>query len=267
MAMTVSQVARWTGVSVRTLHYYDEVGLLRPSGRSEAGYRLYGPADLERLQQVLFFRELGFSLEEITRIVTEPGFDVGAALRMQRQLLAEKAVRLQALLTAVDAAIARSDKGGPMETQLEQRDVTDMFKDFHHEDYAAEVEKRWGQSEAYRESRRRTAGYTKGDFAAIRAEVDALFGRLAALQRAGTAPTAPAAMDAAEAHRQHIERWFYRCPRTLHRGLGELYVSDPRFTANLERLGSGLAEYARAAFCANAARDATDAPADSGGEL
>ena len=250
MAMTVSQVARLTGVSIRTLHYYDEVGLLRPSGRSEAGYRLYAPADLNRLQQVLFFRELGFSLEEILRIVSEPGFDVGAALRTQRQLLTEKAVRLQALLTAVDQAIARVERGDPMETQ----DVKEMFKDFRPQEYAAEVEQRWGDTEAYRESKRRTAGYTQRDFAAIKAESEALLGQLAALLEAGAAPTSPAAMDAAEGHRQHIERWFYRCPKSLHRGLGELYVNDPRFTANIDRVRSGLAAYACAAFRANAER-------------
>lgn len=250
MAMTVSQVARLTGVSIRTLHYYDEVGLLRPSGRSEAGYRLYAPADLNRLQQVLFFRELGFSLEEILRIVSEPGFDVGAALRTQRQLLTEKAVRLQALLTAVDQAIARVERGDPMETQ----DVKEMFKDFRPQEYAAEVEQRWGDTEAYRESKRRTAGYTQRDFAAVKAESEALFGRLAALLDAGAAPTTTAAMDAAEEHRQHIERWFYPCPKTLHRGLGELYVNDPRFTANIDRVRSGLAAYACAAFRANAER-------------
>lgn len=250
MAMTVSQVARLTGVSIRTLHYYDEVGLLRPSGRSEAGYRLYAPADLNRLQQVLFFRELGFSLEEILRIVSEPGFDVGAALRTQRQLLTERAVRLQALLTAVDQAIARVERGDPMETQ----DVKEMFKDFRPQEYAAEVEQRWGDTEAYRESKRRTAGYTQRDFAAIKAESESLFGRLAALLDAGAAPTTTAAMDAAEEHRQHIERWFYPCPKTLHRGLGELYVNDPRFTANIDRVRSGLAAYACAAFRANAER-------------
>lgn len=250
MAMTVSQVARLTGVSVRALHYYDEVGLLRPSGRSEAGYRLYAPADLNRLQQVLFFRELGFPLEEILRIVTDPGFDVGAALRTQRQLLAEKAVRLQALLTAVDQAIARAERGDRMETQ----DVKEMFKDFRPEDYAEEAEQRWGDTEAYRESKRRTAGYTQRDFAAIKAESEEIFGRLAGLLAAGAAPTTPVAMDAAEGHRQHIERWFYPCPKSLHRGLGELYVNDPRFTANIDRMGAGLAAYARAAFAANAER-------------
>lgn len=250
MAMTVSQVAKLTGVSIRALHYYDEVGLLRPSGRSEAGYRLYAPAELERLQQVLFFRELGFPLEEITRIVTDPGFDVGAALRTQRQLLAEKVVRLQALLSAVDQAIVRSEKGEPMESHV----VKELFQDFRPEDYAEEVQARWGDSAAYRESKRRTAGYSQRDFAAIKAESEQIFTALAELLAAGVDAQSRAAMDAAERHRQHIERWFYTCPKSLHRGLGELYVNDPRFTANLDRIRAGLAEYSRAAFAANAAR-------------
>lgn len=250
MAMTVSQVAKLTGVSIRTLHYYDEIGLLRPSGRSEAGYRLYAAAELNRLQQVLLFRELGFPLEEITRIITDPGFDVGAALRTQRQLLAEKVVRLQGLLAAVEQAILRTDKGEPMESQV----VKEMFADFRPEDYEQEVEQRWGGSDAHRESRRRIAGYTQRDFVAIRSEIDKLLTELAALLEAGAAPTSAAAMDAAERHRQHIERWFYRCPKSLHRGLGELYVSDPRFTANIDRVRAGLAAYACAAFRANADR-------------
>src|SRR5688572_920406 len=106
MALTVSQVAAVAGVSVRALHHYDEIGLLRPSGRSAAGYRLYSDADLERLQQVLFFRALELPLEDITRIMTDPDFDVAAALRMQRQQLAEKTVKLRALVSAVDAALA-----------------------------------------------------------------------------------------------------------------------------------------------------------------
>ena len=137
---------------------------------------------------------------------------------------------------------------------METQDVKEMFQDFRPEDYAAEAEQRWGDTEAYRESKRRTAGYTQRDFAAVKAESEALFGRLAALLDAGAAPTTTAAMDAAEEHRQHIERWFYPCPKTLHRGLGELYVNDPRFTANIDRVRSGLAAYACAAFCANAER-------------
>jgi len=109
--LTVSQVSKLAGVSVRTLHHYDEIGLLRPSGRSGGGYRLYGQEALQRLQQVLFFKELGFPLEEIAKILKDPAFELHAALVMQRQLLEEKAVRIRALLKAVDAAIASIERG------------------------------------------------------------------------------------------------------------------------------------------------------------
>ncbi len=250
MALTVSEVARLTGVSVRTLHHYDEIGLLRPSGRSQAGYRLYHPGDLERLQQVLFFRELEFPLEQIARILGDPDFDVGAALRTQRQLLAEQAVKMTALVGAVDAALARLEKG----TIMKQQEVTELFQGFDPAKYDEEARQRWGQTEAYRESRRRTAGYTKRDWEAIKREADEIYQRLAALLDGGVAPTGAAAMDAAEAHRQHVERWFYPCAKAMHRGLGELYVNDARFTGNIDRWRAGLAAYACAAFRANADR-------------
>jgi MerR family transcriptional regulator, thiopeptide resistance regulator len=250
MALTVSQVARVVGVSVRALHHYDEIGLLRPSERSAAGYRLYSGADLERLQQVLFFRALELPLEEIARIMTDPDFDVGAALRMQRQMLSEKAVKLAALVSAVDAAIERFEKGEPMK----EEEMKDMFEGFNPREYEEEAEQRWGNTEAFKESKRRTARYTKQDWQAVKEEMGAIFGRLAALIEAGEPADGPEAMDAAEAHRQHIERWFYTCPRSMHRGLGKLYVDDPRFTANIDKTRPGLAEYAARAFAANAGR-------------
>ena len=107
MARTVSQVAGIAGISVRTLHHHDEIGLLKPSGRSAAGYRLYSDSDMARLQQILCFRALELPLDDIHRILTDPAYDAGAALRMQRQLLSEQAVQLRALLDAVEAAITR----------------------------------------------------------------------------------------------------------------------------------------------------------------
>src|SRR5690349_6833670 len=128
MAFTVSQVARLSGVSVRALHHYDEIGLLRPSGRSSSGYRLYDDADLDRLQQILFFRELEFPLPEILRILGDPDFDLRAALQMQRQMLAERTVRTNALIAAVDAAIARLEKGATTVTKDEKPESKDdMF--------------------------------------------------------------------------------------------------------------------------------------------
>jgi DNA-binding transcriptional MerR regulator len=257
MAWTVSQLAKLAGVSVRTLHHYDELGLLRPSDRSDAGYRLYSRRDLERLQQILFFRVLEFPLPEIARIMSDPGFDVREALRLQRQLLTEKAVRVNALIDAVDAALARIEAGIEGETVMKVEDSSQMFsafKDFNQAEYEDEVKERWGDTEAYRESKRRTAKYGKKEWEAIKAEGEAVFATLARLMAAGTPATDAAAMDAAEAHRQHVERWFYPCSRQMHRGLGELYVNDPRFTANLDKIRPGLAAYAKEAFRANADR-------------
>lgn len=250
MALTVSQVARLTGVSVRALHHYDEIGLLRPSGRSAAGYRLYSAGDLERLQQVLFFRALELPLEEIHRIMTDPRFDVAAALRMQRQLLVEKAVKLGALVEKVDAAIARLEG----ERAMNEDEMKAMFEGFDAKAYEAEAEQRWGETEAFKESKRRTRGYTRQDWQQIKEEGARIFARLAELMASGAPAEGSEAMDAAEAHRLYIDRWFYRCSREFHGRLGQLYVQDPRFTANIDAGRPGLADYAARAFAANAGR-------------
>jgi MerR family transcriptional regulator, thiopeptide resistance regulator len=253
MAFTVSQVSRMAGVSVRALHHYDEIGLLRPSGRSEAGYRLYEPRDLERLQQVMFYRALELPLDEIARIMSDPDFDVGAALRVQRQLLAEKAVQVRGLIAAVDAAIARLEKGETM-AQRETSDMFEVFEGFDPQQYEAEAEQRWGKTKEWEQSKRRAAKHTKQDWLQIKAEGGEVYQQLAALMAAGQAPDSPRAMDAAELHRQYISRWFYDCSLTVHRGLGELYVADERFTATVDKVAPGLSQYCLEAFRANAER-------------
>ena len=250
MALKVSDVARLAGVSIRTLHHYDEIGLVRPSARSPAGYRLYAQSDLERLQQVLFFRELDFPLDEVKRIVADPDFDVGAALQMQRRLLTERAIRIKALIAAVDAAIDSNQKGIAM-TNEERFEV---FGDFDPSKYEDEAKERWGASNTYRESVRRTKGYTRGDWVKIKGEADAIIKELAKLLEHGHPASSPEAMDLGERHRKHIEKWFYPCPHPMHRALGEMYVSDPRFSETFERQAQGLAAYARDAWRANAER-------------
>jgi MerR family transcriptional regulator, thiopeptide resistance regulator len=259
MAFTVSQVARMSLVSVRTLHHYDEIGLLRPSGRSEAGYRLYSDADLQRLQQILFFRELELSLEEIARILDDPGFDVGSALRMQRQMLTERAVKVGALIKAVDAAIAHLEKGALGMRHKDSKDdqnvdVFAAWREFKQEDYEEETKQRWGDGEAYKESKKRTGGYTKEDWEALGKEAEGIYRKVMALMEAGTPADSEAAMAAAEEHRQHISRWFYPCAKQMHQGLGELYVNDARFTANIDRMKVGMSRYLCEAFGANARR-------------
>jgi DNA-binding transcriptional MerR regulator len=245
MGYTVGDLAKLAHISVRALHHYDEIGLLAPSGRTQAGYRLYTDHDLERLQQVLFFRELGFALEDIGRILRDPGYDRRKALVAQRALLLQKAEHAVALVVLVDKALDALEGGTIM-------DRKEMFEGFgEHEE---EVKERWGGTEAYEESARRTKRYTKEDWAHIRAEARAVVDGLAQAMGDGAPPSDPRAMDAAERARLHIDRWFYPCSRQMHAALGRMYVSDARFAENYERRAVGLAQFVCDAIQANATR-------------
>lgn len=246
---TVGEVARLSGVTVRTLHHYDRTGLLKPSARSDAGYRLYSRSDLARLQQVLLYRRLGLGLADIGRIIGDPGFDRAAVLEEQRRLLQREAVRVRALIDAVEDAIAAEERGVLMDPQ----ELFEVFGDFDPAAYQAEAAERWPRS-GYDESRRRTARYGREQWQTITAEAREIGERFAAGLAGGMPSDHPEMLAAAESHRRHIDRWFYPCSRTVHRGLGDLYVQDPRFTAYWEGFAPGLAPYVRNAFAANAAR-------------
>jgi DNA-binding transcriptional MerR regulator len=251
VSLKVSEVAAIARVTVRTLHHYDRLGLVAPRARSRAGYRLYAPQDLERLQQVLFFRELGFPLREVRRIMTDRRFDQTAALAAQRSLLMKKMEQLGAIVDAVDRAIAASAAG------RHDMDTKQMFagvRGFEPYEYEAEVERRWGATDARREAGRRTAKYTVEQWKDIKAEAAKITRDLADRFDAGTPPADRAVMDVAERHRQHIDRWYYPCSRAMHVGLGNMYVADPRFAENYEKVRTGLAAYMRDAIAANAKR-------------
>ena len=139
---------------------------------------------------------------------------------------------------------------------MTKEEMFDVFGDFDVEKHDAEARERWGNTEAYQESARRTARYGKQEWQRIKDEGERIQQRLAELMKSGHAPADAEAMDAAETHRQYIERWFYPCSPAMHRGVGELYVQDPRFTANIDRHHAGLAQFMRDAFRANAERAA-----------
>ena len=250
MSHTVGAVARLAGVTVRTLHHYDEIGLLKPSGRSDAGYRRYGDPDLERLQRILFYRELGFGLDQIRTVMTDGTGDATAHLRRQHALLTDRIGRLQRMAAAVEKAMEAHTLG----ISLTPEERFEVFGDFNPDDHAAEVEERWGDTDAYRESKRRTSRYTKADWERIKAEGQAVVDRFVAAMTAGLPPDSTEAMDAAEAHRQQISDAFYDCSYEIHAGLAEMYVADPRFTATYEKIAPGLATYVSDAIKANAAR-------------
>ena len=254
MSYSVGQVAGLAGVTIRTLHHYDEVGLLSPSGRSAAGYRIYEESDLRRLQQILFYRELGFTLEEIATIVNDPRTDAVGHLRRQRGLLIARIERLSAMVAAIDHGVEAKMRG----IRLTPEERFEVFGNFKPEDYAEEAQQRWGDTEAYRQSQRRVATYNKEDWLKIKAEEEEVRASLAAAFAAGSGPDSEEVMAAAEAHRQHISRWFYECSYDVHRSLADMYVNDERFRANYDALAPGLAQFIRDAAHANADRAATN---------
>ncbi|MER5574061.1 MerR family transcriptional regulator [Streptomyces massasporeus] len=250
MNYSVGQVAGFAGVTVRTLHHYDDIGLLVPSERSHAGHRRYSDADLDRLQQILFYRELGFPLEEVAALLDDPDADPRAHLRRQHELLTARIEKLRKMAAAVEHAMEARTMG----LNLTPEERFEVFGDNDPEQYAEEVEERWGGTDEYADSQRRTASYTKEDWKRIQAEAADWGERYGALMSADEPPTGEAAMTLAEEHRQHICTWFYECSYEIHRCLGDMYVSDERFKAFYDALRPGLAEHLRDAIVANAAR-------------
>jgi len=247
---TVGELARMSHVSVRTLHHYDGIGLLTASSRSPAGYRLYSAADLRRLRQILFYRELEFGLDEIAEMLAAPDAGADDQLRRQHRLLRQRQARTQALL----AALEKEMEARKMGISLTPEEQFEIFGSSKLGEYAAEAEQRWGDTDAWQESARRSAAYTKDDWIAIKAEADRSIAGFAAAMRAGEPPAGTVAMDLAEAHRQHISRWFYDCGYPQHRGLAELYTSDPRYTASYDEIEPGFSPYVHDAIMANADR-------------
>ncbi|MBB5111798.1 MerR family transcriptional regulator [Micromonospora echinospora] len=248
MAYTVGQVARAARVTVRTLHHYDEIGLLRPSGRTPAGYRRYDDADLDRLQLIRYYRELGFPLEEIAEILDDPDADPVAHLRRQHELLSGRIGKLQEMVAAIEHAMEARTLG----IQLTPEERFEVFGDFDPDEHAEEAEHRWGDTEAYRQSQERAGRYSKEDWLRNKAENEDWGRRFVALMDSGAPADGPEAMALAEEHRQLITTWWYDCSYEIHTGLADMYMADPRFTEYFETLRPGMAAYLNEAIHANA---------------
>lgn len=239
MVYTVKAVADLAGVSVRTLHHYDSIGLLKPARVSESGYRLYSDHELELLQQILFFRELGFGLQQIRQIVQSSGFDRKQALLDHKKALLARQQRLERLIRSIDRTLDTMERGVEM-------DKKDMFDGFDPSQYEEEARERWGHTEAYKESMRRTKAYTKADWDAIGRESHEIEQGIAA--RMDRDPSDPEVQEFIRRHHQQINDRFYQCPVEIYRGLGEMYVADPRFTAHYDQIKPGLAQFMQAAM-------------------
>jgi MerR family transcriptional regulator, thiopeptide resistance regulator len=246
---TVSQVAALTHLTVRALHHYDEIGLLKPSQRSSAGYRLYDGDDLQRLRQVLLFRELGFSLEAVRGLLDATAAQQRDALLAQRAVIEQERRHSEAVLRAVDATLDSLKEQARMTTEK----LFDGFDRFENGEYAREAEQRWGNTEAWKESRRRVQAFTDTDRAAIEAGQAAFITDLVATRNAGHAPDSPVAAELAERHRLHIDQRFYPCSHAMQCALADMYEADARFRDYYERHAEGLTDYLVAAIRANAA--------------
>ncbi|MGL5677333.1 MAG: MerR family transcriptional regulator [Cellulosilyticaceae bacterium] len=231
--MKINDVAKMAGTTVRTLHYYDEIGLLQPSKVTEAGYRIYEATDLERLQQILFFRELDFSLGQIKEIMTNPQYDKEEALAKHRELLIKKRKRLEGLIELVDRQLE-----GEKDMNFEAFDMTEIEK--AKKQYADEVKERWGSTDAYKESKEKTKHYDKKKWGEVTVEGDVILQAFG--EHRGYAPESDEVQELVRKWQDHISNSFYQCTKEILSGLGLMYVADERFTKNIDQHGEGTAK-------------------------
>lgn len=241
MKMHIKEFAELTGVSVRTLHYYDEIGLLKPSFvDGQNGYRFYDERSLERMQEILFYRELDFPLKDIAEILFSPDYDKQSALVEQKRLLTLKKERLERLIEALDDAV----KGEILSMKVFDNSEFEAQR----EQYAKEAKEKWGNTDAYRESSEKTGNYSKEKWADVNAGMDAVIAEFARCHNDGFAPVSDEAQVLVKKWQDYITENFYTCTTEILAGLGEMYTADERFRENIDSHGEGTAEFMRNAI-------------------
>ncbi len=241
MKMHIKEFAELTGVSVRTLHYYDEIGLLKPSAVDEQnGYRFYDEQCLERMQEILFYRELDFPLKDIGTILSSADYDKHTALKQQKHLLTLKKERLERLIDALDSAM----KGEKITMNVFDNSEFEKQREL----YAEETREKWGKTDAYKESAEKTKGYTNEKWADVNSEMHGLIEAFAQCMKKGIAPESGEAKALVRKWQDFITAGYYTCTDEILAGLGEMYVADERFTTNIDKHGNGTAEYMRQAI-------------------
>ncbi len=239
MAYTVKQLADLAGVSIRTLHYYDQIGLLRPETYGQNGYRYYGESAMLRLQQILFFKELDFSLEQIQAVIDRPDFDVLHALQSHRAALQHKSARLERLIQTIDTTILHL-KG---KTQMSKQQYFEGFSEEKQKQYEQEIRRRYGD-QAF-EDVTDWNSYTAEQKADIQEQSKAIYRDLAANMHKG--PQSPEVQQIIARWHQHL-RYFYEPSVERLRGLAQLYNEHPDFVATFTRIHPDLPPFLRRAI-------------------
>ena len=236
MKMQIKEFAEFAGVSVRTLHYYDEIGLLRPAEVDRiTGYRFYDEDSLFRMQEILFYRELDFSLKSIGEILSSPNYDTTKALKEQKNLLTLKKERLERLISAVDDAM----KG---------ENVMSAFDNSEFEKHKAEAKEKWGKTDAYKEHAERAKNYSKQKWDDLAEEMDHIMAEFAICMRTDKRPDSTEAQNLVKTLQIHITENYYLCTNEILAGLGQMYVADERFKNNIDKHADGTTEFIREAI-------------------
>ena len=231
MKMQIKEFAKLCGVSVRTLHYYDEIGILKPSFvDKDTGYRYYDEASLLRMQEILFYRELDFSLKSIAEILSSPDYNKEKALTGQKKLLTLKKERLERLISAVDSA---------MKGEI----VMKVFDNSEFEKYKTEAKEKWGSTEAYKEYSEKTKDYTAQKWSNVAEGLDAIMKDFSLAMKADNTPDGEEAQSLVKALQEYITETSYTCTKEILFGLGQMYVCDERFKSNIDKYGGGTAEF------------------------
>ena len=233
--MKINEAAELAGVTVRTLHHYDKIGILSPAKSAGNGYRDYGEEELLRLQQILFLKEMDFPLEEIKEMLDAPGLDRSRMMEAQHDLLLKKKQRLEKIIALVEAEMRGDSKMSFKE--FDMKEIEECRKK-----YADEVHEKWGCTEAYKESEEHTKNYDEWKWQKVSSEQREIFAEFAALAAEGVKPESDAALALAAKWQQHISDNFYKCTDEILAGLAEMYIADERFKPNLNKAGEGTAE-------------------------
>jgi DNA-binding transcriptional MerR regulator len=243
MEYTVQKLGLLAGVSTRTLRYYDEIDLLKPARINSSGYRIYGQQEVDRLQQILFYRELGVSLEEIKEILDSPTFDAERALREHREKLLERRAQLDALIANVNLTLAQREGTKTMSDKQKFEGFKQRLIDDNEAQYGEEIRAKYG-SDQVDKSNQKIKGMTEQEYAALEKLNEELHETLAQAFATGD-PAHALAQKAADLHRQWLSFYWESYSKEAHAGLAQMYVDDPRFTAYYDKEQPGVAEFLR----------------------
>lgn len=235
MELQIKEFAKLCDVSVHTLHYYDEIGLLKPCFvDKQNGYRFYDESSLERMQEILFYRELDFPLKSIAEILSSPNYDKRKALAEQKRLLILKKNRLERLISALEQA----EKGGITMNAFDNSEYETV-----RQQYEDEAKQRWGNTDAYKESKARTAEYSKEKWNAVSDEMDNIFSEFSECMNSGESTDSETAQNLVKKLQDYITANFYHCTDDILVGLGEMYVCDERFKKNINKHAEDTADF------------------------